>query len=388
MNILPFDYSVRNLARSPKRLVLTVLAGTLVVGLVMTAAAFVRGMEQSLLVATDRSNVILVAAGSEESLERSQIPNATSGMVAAGIPGIRNRLGVSFVSPEVHVAMFVRPDEASQAEWRTMLRGVTSEALLVYPRVRIIEGRMPLAGKDEIMVGGLAADMMGVSRERVAVGNTIWFGNRPWKVVGRFSARGTVMDAEVWVPLTDLQVATKRDTLSCVVVNLSDAEFGDVDLFTKQRLDLALAAVAEAGYYSAVMNFYRPVHAMIWATALLVALAGMLGGLNTLYAAFASRVREFGMLQSLGYSRLAIMLSLIQESLLTSAAGTLLASFLALILVNGRAVSFSMGVFELVVDHRVIMLGMLAGLSMALIGVLPPAWRCLRLPIPQALKAA
>jgi putative ABC transport system permease protein len=388
MNILPFDYSVRNLARSPKRLVLTILAGALVVSLVIAAAAFVRGMEKSLVVATDRSNVILVAAGSEESLERSQIPSGAAGQISAGIPGIKTRLGVPFVSPEVHVAMFVRPDETSQSEWRTMLRGITPEALLVYPRVRVVEGRLPLPGKDEIMVGGLAADMMGVSTERLAIGNTIWFGNRPWKIVGHFRARGTVMDAEVWVPLTDLQVATKRDTLSCVVVSLGDADFGDVDLFTKQRLDLALSAVSETGYYGSVMTFYRPVHAMIWITALLVALAGMLGGLNTLYAAFASRVREFGMLQSLGYSRLAIMLSLIQESFLTAAAGTLLASFLGLLLVNGRAVSFSMGVFELIVDHRVLLLGMIAGLSMALIGVLPPAWRCLRLPIPQALKAA
>jgi putative ABC transport system permease protein len=388
IRILPFDYSVRNIARSPKRIILTVLAGALVVGLVLTAAAFVRGMEQSLVVATGRSNVILLAAGSEESLERSQIANSTAGMVAAGIPGIKSRLGVSYVSPEVHVAMFVRPDENSQAEWRTMLRGFTPEALLVYPRVRIVEGRMPVPGKDEIMVGGLAADMMGVPRQRLNVGNSLWFGNRPWRIVGRFEARGTVMDAEVWAPLTDVQVATKRDTLSCVVVSLGEAEFGDIDLFTKQRLDLALAAVPEADYYASIMKFYRPVHAMIWVTALLVALAGLLGGLNTMYAAFAARVREFGTLQSLGYPRFAIMLSLVQESLLTAVAGTLVASFLGLVFLNGRAVSFSMGVFELVVDHRVIMFGLFAGLAMAVIGVLPPAWRCLRLPITEALKAA
>jgi len=40
---------------------------------------------------------------------------------------------------------------------------------------------------------------------------------------------------------------------------------------------------------------------MIWATAVLMALSGIFGGLNTLYAAFAARTRELGMLQSLGY---------------------------------------------------------------------------------------
>jgi len=345
-------------------------------------------MERSLVVFTDRSNVILLAAGSEESLERSQIPNSAAGLVAGGIAVIKSRLGVSYVSPEVHVALFARSDENAQVEWRTMLRGITQEALLVYPRVRIVEGRMPVAGQDEIMVGGLAAEMMGVPRERLNIGGSLWFANRSWRIVGRFSARGTVMDAEVWVPLTDLQIATKRDTLSCVVVGLGDGEFGDIDLFTKQRLDLALAAVSEADYYASIKKFYRPVQAMVWTTALLVALAGLLGGFNTMYAAFAARIREFGMLRSLGYSRQAIMLSLVQESLLTSAAGTLLASLLALVAVNGRAVRFSMGVFELVVDHRVLIFGVFAGLLMGLVGVVPPAWRCLRLPIPEALKAA
>ena len=121
MRLLPFDYSVRNLGRSPKRLVLIVFAGALVVSLVLAAAAFVRGMERSLVVGGDSANVILLAAGSEESLERSQIPSSTPGLVAAGLPGIKTQFGVSYVSPEVHVAIFVRSDQQNGEEWRAML---------------------------------------------------------------------------------------------------------------------------------------------------------------------------------------------------------------------------------------------------------------------------
>lgn len=388
MRLLPFDYSVRNLGRSPKRLVLIVFAGALVVSLVLAAAAFVRGMERSLVVGGDSANVILLAAGSEESLERSQIPSSTPGLVAAGLPGIKTQFGVSYVSPEVHVAIFVRSDQQNGEEWRAMLRGITPTAFLVYPRVHVVDGRMPEPGKDEIMVGAMAADMMGVPHERLAVGKSLWFSNRAWKIVGRFHAQGAVMDGEVWVPVTDLQVATKRDTFSCVVVTMGDGDFADVDAFTKQRLDLGLTAIAEVDYYSSIMKFYRPVHALIWTTALLVALAGLLGGLDTMYAAFAARVREFGTLQAVGYSRVAIFVSLLQESLLTAAAGTLIGSVVSLFLINGRAVRFSMGVFQLVVDDRVLLFGVLAGLVMGIIGVAPPAWRCLRLPTTEALKAA
>jgi putative ABC transport system permease protein len=388
MRLLPFDYGVRNLGRSRTRLALTILASALVVLLVMTAASFVGGMAKSLVNKGIENNVILMAAGSEESLERSQIPGSAAGVVAASLPGVKNRLGVAYVSPEIHAAIIVKDDKHSAESRHAVVRGVMPEAMLVHPRAHVIQGRMPNAGNDEIMVGGLAAEMMGVPDSRLAIGRSLWFDNRSWSIVGRFAAKGTVLDCEVWVPLTDLQVATKRETVSCLVVTLDGADFSDVDAFTKQRFDLGLAAMSETDYYSSIMKFYRPVHAMVWATALLIGLTGLFGGLNTMYAAFAARVRELGMLQSLGFPRRAIMISLIQESLLASAAGTLIGAVLGMLLLNGRAVKFSMGVFQLTVDHRVLLLGIAAGFIMGILGAIPPAWRCLRLPITEALKAS
>jgi putative ABC transport system permease protein len=388
MRLLPFDYGVRNLGRSPTRLALTILASALVTLLVMTAASFVRGMAKSLVNKAPENNVLLMATGSEESLERSQIPGSAAGVVAASLPGIKTRLGVPYVSPEIHAAIIVRDEKDSAKVWHAVVRGFTLEALLVHPRVNVIQGRAPTPGKNEIMVGGLASEMMGVPESRLSIGRSLWFDNRSWTIVGHFSARGTVLDCEIWVPLTDLQVATKRETVSCLVVTLDGAEFSDVDAFTKQRFDLGLAVMSETDYYSSIMKFYQPVHAMVWATAFLIGLTGLFGGLNTMYAAFASRVRELGMLQSLGFPRRAIMISLMQESLLTSAAGTLIGSVLGMLLLDGRAVKFSMGVFQLSVDYRVLLFGVAAGLTMGLLGAIPPAWRCLRFPITEALKAS
>lgn len=388
MHLLPFDYAVRNLARSPSRLFATVLASALVVGLVLSASALVRGMTRCLVGSGDRSNVILVAVGSEDSLERSQIPNNSAGVVAADLPGIKTRLGVAYVSPEIHVALTIRTAPQSKEQYHSVVRGFTSEAFLVHPRVQMVEGRAPQPGRDEIMIGALASSKMGIDRQLLEIGRTVWLDNRSWQIVGRFTAPGTVMDGEVWAPLTDLQVATKRDGVSCLVVTLEDADFADVDAFTKQRFDLSLTPISERDYYVSVLRFYQPVRGMIWSTAILIALAGLLGGLNTMYASFAVRVRELGALRSLGYSQAAIVVSLVQESLLTSSAGALLGSALCLLLIHGHAVRFSMGVFELTVDHRVLLSGLIAGLIMGLVGALPPAWRCLRLPIPEALRSA
>ena len=68
-------------------------------------------------------------------------------------------------------------------------------------------------------------------------------------------------------------------------------------------------------------------------------------------------------------------------------AGTLLGAAVAVCLLDGLAVRFSMGVFGVVVDPTVLAAGLLAGLLLGLVGGLPPAWRCLKLPIAEALKA-
>jgi putative ABC transport system permease protein len=387
MTLLPFEYGVRNLGRSPARLAAIVLGSALVVSLVVAASAFVRGMERSLVMAANDSNVILLAAGSEESLERSQVDRNTAGIISADVPGLTTLLGVPFVSPEIHVALLVKTDRAGTEEFRVVVRGIEPSAFLVHPRVEIVEGRAPTPGKEEIIVGELVSDKMGVSADRLRIGNSLWFDKRAWTIVGRFRAAGTVMNAEVWAPLSDLQVATKRGTLSGVVVTLDDATFEDLDAFTKMRFDLGLAAIPESEYYGALMKFYKPVHMLIWTTAGLIALGGLLGGLNTMYAAFASRAREIGTLQSLGFPRRAIVVSLVQESILAAAGGTLIGCFLSMELVHGRAVRFSMGVFQLTVDDKVLLMGLIAGLFVGFIGALPPIWRCLAMPIDQALRA-
>jgi len=386
MRLLPLEYAVRNLGRSPLRLVASVLGSTLVILLVLAAGGFVRGIERSLSIGGGESSVIILGAGSEESVERSQIDMSVPTLVAASVPGIKRRLGVDYVSPEVHMALVVKTSQQSASELQAVVRGVTASAYLVHPQVRIVEGKSPRPGEYELMVGRLAATQLGVPETELAIGRKLWFDNRAWTISGRFAASQTVMDAEIWVPLTDLQIATRRDTLSCVVLVLDEATLEDVAVWCAQRLDLELVAIRESDYYAGLHDFYRPVRAMIWATAALIALGGLLGGLNTMYAAFAARVRELGTLQALGFSRRALAVSFLQESLLVAATGGIVAAAVGLLLLDDLGVRFSMGAFALVLDAPVLFGGLAAGIALAVFGVLPPLWRCLRLPIVEALR--
>ena len=389
MGRLPFEYATRNLGRSPSRLILAILGSALVTLLVIASAAFVRGMNSSLSVSEGGTNVIFLGAGSEESIERSEISTRTAEVVAT-MPAVRTRLGESYISPEVHLALAIRTDPDQEEGRLTPVRGVRPSAFLVHRTVHIVEGRAPEPGADEMMVGGLVAGQLGVDDSRLAIGQTLSIDGRPWSIVGRFRAPQTVMDAEIWVPLTDLQVVGQRENLSVVIATF-DPERGDINdakLLAAQRLDLELAAMSEVEYYRALSRFYAPIRAMVLVTAALIALGGILGGLNTMVAAFAARIREVGTLQVLGYSRRAIILSFVQESMLVAATGALIAGFVGRWLLDGIAIRFSMGAFGLVVDAPVVAIGVATGLVLGWVGALPPTLRCLKLPVGQALRGA
>lgn len=388
MRRLPFDYAVRNLGRSRTRLALSVVGSALVVLLTLTAGGFVRGMVTGLAGTGSAQNVILLGAGSEESIERSEVEASTAAIVAASVPGIASSAGVLHVSSQIHVQLPARIGERDHVDDAPsiLVRGVGPEALLVHEGVQIVEGRFPRPGWNEALIGEAVGDVLGVSRASLAPGATIDLGGTAWTVVGRFQAPRTVMGGEIWVDLDDLRVATRRTTDSCVIVTLDKATFDDVDLFCKMRLDLELVAMTESTYYDVLSRFFTPIRMVVIATASLIALGGFLGGLNTMYAAFAARVRELGMLQCLGYRRTAILTSLVQESTLAAAAGALLAAGIGAVFLDGLTVRFSTGAFGLRLDAPVMAAGLLAGCLVGVIGAVPPAIRALRLPIPEALK--
>jgi ABC-type lipoprotein release transport system permease subunit len=358
---------------------------TLVVLLVFVVVAFIRGLEASLAVSGDKQVVLVHSLGASENLENSSIPGRTAALLTASLEGVQRRYDAPYASPELYLGTQVAT-EAEQAKTLGLVRGVTPAALLVRRRVQIIEGDWP--GQGEVLLGRLAATKLGRRAEDLRVGRTVEFEGRAWRISGRFSSVGSALESELWCPLDDLQQAMKRQDLSLVALTLAPgAAFADVDEFCKERLDLELGATAETDYYDALQRHYRPVRILAWMVVGLVAAAGVFTGLNTMYGAVIGRVRELATLQTIGFLRRAIALGLIQEATLLAAAGSLLAAFVALLVVNGAAVRFTMGAFTLRVDSVALMIGCGTGLLLGVVGAIPPAIRAMRLPIAEGLKA-
>src|SRR5690606_28860658 len=112
--------------------------------------------------------------------------------------------GVTYISPQVHVMLPARVDSQSDARRQIMMRGATPQALLVHEQVRLLEGRLPTPGADEVMLGVMVPVTLGVPASELQLGNSLTIDGRPWAIVGRFTAPGTVLEGEVWTDLNDL----------------------------------------------------------------------------------------------------------------------------------------------------------------------------------------
>ncbi|MCA9133949.1 MAG: ABC transporter permease, partial [Planctomycetales bacterium] len=243
-------------------------------------------------------------------------------------------------------------------------------------------------GDHEVMVGRLAAAKLGSGREALAVGQSIEFEGQSWTISGRFAAGGAAYESEIWCNLADFQTATKRQDLSLVALLLAPgASPAELDLFCKQRTDLELRALRESEYYASLQQHYQPVRILAWFVVVLVSSAGVFAGLNMMYGAVAGRVREIATLRAIGFRRRAILLSIVQEGVLLTAAGSLLSGTLALTLLNGTAVRFTMGAFALRIDGIAILIGCGVGLALGVLGALPPAMKALRAEVAISLKA-
>jgi putative ABC transport system permease protein len=383
--LLPWEYAIRNLFRRPLRTALTFAGLTTVILLVFVVVGFIRGLERTLAVTGDSQSAVIFSLGMGENLEYSSISMSATDLVAASVEGLQERYGQKYVSPELYLGTEITVGER-QEPGLGLVRGVTPAALLVRRQVELESGTWPAAG--EVLIGRLAASKLGVAAEELSIGNTVQLEGREWRVSGIFSAAGAAFESEVWCRLDELQQAMKRQDLSLVAVTLAPgADFANLELFCMERLDLELQAMPEVEYYASLQKDYGPVRMLAWLVVLLVSGAGVFAGLNTMYGSVVGRIRELASLQTIGFARRAMLVSLVQEGVMLAAAASLLAALVALVFVNGAAVRFTMGAFSLRIDEVAVLIGCGVGLLLGVVGAIPPAIRALRMPIVDGLKA-
>jgi ABC-type lipoprotein release transport system permease subunit len=225
------------------------------------------------------------------------------------------------------------------------------------------------------------------------VGDTVSFGKGSWQVVGIFDAGGSAYESEIWGDVNQMNSDFDRQGVySSAYLRATDAVAAEA---LKNRVSddqrLKLDGALETEYYERQTSSGAVIRFIGWLVAGIMAIGSSFAAMNTMYAAVAYRGREIATLRVIGFSRPAILMSFVLESLLLSLLGAAIGIVLMLPF-NGmqtgtsNQVTFSEVIFTLRITWVVASAAVGFALVMGFVGGLAPAWHAARQNILNALR--
>jgi len=380
-----------NLRTVPQRFGSSAVAVIGIAGVVVVLVAVLsiaEGFRAAMVGAGAPDRAIIMRSGSDSEM--------TSGLggpetdIIKQAPGLARDGRTAVASAELFVIIDL-PKVSTGTPANVPMRGIEPAALQVRNEVSIVEGRMLQFGTNEVVVGAAAARQFA----GLTVGSEIRSGQVVWTVVGLFEADGSVAETELWCDARTLQGAYRRgNSYQSVLARLDSA--GSFDTFKDwltSNPQLNVSVRRETEYYAAQSRTLTSLIQTIgFAIAALMAIGAIFGAVLTMYTAVATRAREIATLRALGFNSMAVLVSVLAESMVLAALGGVSGGLLAYVFFNGYQTStinfqtFSQVAFAFRVTPALLVLGLVWSMVMGLVGGVFPAFRASRLPISKALR--
>jgi putative ABC transport system permease protein len=388
--MVPFSYTLRSLGVRPASSIATAAGLGLVVFVLAAALMLGEGVERTIEHGA-RRDVALVLSQGADAEQTSNIEDEVARDILAA-KGVARRtdggvLGLGEVVFMVHVS------RAHGDSGNIQLRGVPAAPGDFHPDVRVVEGRAPAPGKQELMVGrGIAGRF-----PALALGQSLEpRDGRRFTVVGIFEDGGSRYESEVWGELGEVREAFGRaGVVSVLRVALSRPEAFDV---FEQEVEgdrrFGVQVLRETDFLEqqseGTSNLVRAIGLLVCA---LFALVAILGAMTTMHASVANRRREIGVLRALGFTRFEVVASfLFEASLLGLAGGSVgAAAALALGLMRLSAInvsSFSEVAFSFEPTAAILIASLAVAVAMGIAGGILPIIRAARLSPSHAMRDA
>ncbi len=386
---LLFAYSLRNMLTRRLTTLLTAGGMALVVFAFAAIVMLADGLETTLVDSGSFQNAIVIRKSSTSEVQ-SGVSRREAAIIETQPEVALDAAGRPLVAKEVVVLINLRK-RGSESTSNVTIRGTSPASAALRPEVRLVEGRAPRPGSDEIMVG------VGIARRfrNAGLNETITFARSDWRVVGVFDAGNTSFSSEIWGDADQFMQAFRRQAYSSVTLRMRDPE-SLAALAGRIAADprLTCEVKREVTYYreqsELTAKFLRILGT---ALTLIFSVGAVVGAMITMYAAVANRTAEIGTLRAVGFQRGAILTAFLVESLLLGGAGgaggLALASLLQMVTVSTTNFqTFAELAFRFHLSPAIVVEGMLFALFMGLAGGLLPAVRAARMNIGEALREA
>ncbi len=436
---VPWHYNVRNLVIRWPTTVMTALAFTLVIGLLTGMLAFVNGMYRLTENSGHAENVVIVSAGADDEVF-SNLANIDTGDVENQSGIARDEHGRPLCSKETYLIVVqpvLRSDGSPGPRRFLQLRGIEDPPIAaqvhhvdLHPGgqwfsdagARNVPAVAGTSGSQRPLIEAVLGE--GVARElgrdrrpealaqarntnRLDVGDTFTVGDRDWLVVGVMRSAGLTFDSEIWAKRGLIGPLFGKENYTSLILqadNAAEAQrlvafFGIVgdtpeaqaaSTYTKAALQPAV----ETSYYKKLSATNRQFLVAVLFVAAVMAVGGIFGVMNTMFAAISQRTKDIGVMRLLGFSRRQILLSFLLESLVIALVGGLLGCALGC-LADGWSATSMVGshggggksvVLRLTVDGPILACGLLLTLGMGFAGGLIPALMAMRLKPLESLR--
>jgi ABC-type antimicrobial peptide transport system permease subunit len=167
------------------------------------------------------------------------------------------------------------------------------------------------------------------------------------------------------------------------------------EYFNTEYKKSKINAIVETKYFDNLSTTNLQFLVAIEFVAVVLAIGGVFGVMNTMFAAVSQRVKDIGVLRLLGFKRRQILISFLVESLFLAILGSIVGCAFgwlwdgvtaSSIVSSGQGGGGKIVVLKLIVDVSTIAMGMMLGVAMGFIGGLIPALSAMRLTALESLR--
>ncbi|MBI3189788.1 MAG: ABC transporter permease, partial [Ignavibacteriales bacterium] len=384
---IPLTYTIKSLLTRKLTAYLTILGIALVVFVFAAVLMMAYGVEKTMVSTGYDDNVLFLRKGADNELTSGidrDLANMIKTLPQIAIGNDSKPITTSEVMTIINLSKFGTQDMGNVS-----VRGVSNEAFMMRPDIKIISGRKFTMGAREIIVGKNISKRF----EGAQPGKTIKFSGDLWTIVGEFEANGTGFESEIWGEADQLMQALNRlGAYSSMTVKLrdkNDFESLQKELAGDNRLQ-TVKIEREKEYYARQSRFMAIFIRVLGLVITIGFSAGaIVGAMITMYAAVANRTVEIGTLRALGFRRRNILVTFLLESILLSmiggALGLVIASglqFFTISTVNFG--TFSELAFSFAVSPEIIVYSSIFAVAIGIVGGFLPSVRAARLNIVNA----
>ncbi|HVK74690.1 MAG TPA: ABC transporter permease [Kofleriaceae bacterium] len=387
--MVPVRYNIRSL------FVRKLTTGATAIGIAMVVFVFAgalmagEGIKRAMGNAGRDDIAIVLRDGSDAELSSSVKPEVL-GMLRER-PEVARVEGREGVIGEVVVIITAELADGSGGLSNVMIRGTPAGGIEFRPELKVVRGRAPKPGTNEVMVGRAISGRF----KGIATGQSFDLRrNRPFQVVGVFEAAGSSYESEVWGDADVIATALGRSaSVSSARIRLTSAsQFPTFKASLEADKRLGVEVMRESDYLKKQSEQLQGFLVFMFvAIAVMFSVAAMIGAAITMNGAVANRTREIGTLRALGFSRRAILFSFVLEAIFLAALGGAVGTAFVLVLTRFQFPIMNFQTFsEIVIGFRATPTIMAVSLGfsmiMGLIGGLVPAIRAARVSPVEAMR--